>query len=61
MVEKEVRNIEFLEQEEEKAGTLSRANMEPSLPTRDGDFSKLGEVDWNSLAADFRLKTQPVS
>ena len=30
--------------------------MEPSLLIKGGDFSGLREVDWNSLAADFRLK-----
>ena len=50
-----------MQEKEEEAEASSRAVTEPSLPNGGGDFSELGEVDWNSLAADFGLKTQLVS
>ena len=60
MVNQELENIAVQEKEEE-AEASSRAVTEPSLLNGGGDFSELGEVDWNSLAADFGLETQPVS
>ena len=60
MVNQELENIAVQEKEEEVEAS-SRAVTEPSLPNSSGDFFKLGEVDWNSLAVDFGLKTQLVS